>query len=67
MVVSLPAVRPNMLHLYHWEWNQVYRLAVQFKARVTYLRYTHAISYEPLSSIFGGCISLWQMCQKEIK
>jgi hypothetical protein len=58
MVVSVPAVRPNMLHLYHWEWNQVQRLAVQFKARVTYLRYTHAISYERLSSIFGSIFGL---------
>jgi transposase len=58
MVVSVPAVRPNMLHLYHWEWNQVHRLAVQFKARVTYLRYTHAISYERLSSIFGSILGL---------
>ncbi|MEG4176214.1 MULTISPECIES: hypothetical protein [unclassified Microcoleus] len=47
-----------MLPLYHWEWNQVHRLAVLFKARVTYLRYTHAISYERLSSILGEVFGL---------
>ncbi|MEG5037256.1 hypothetical protein [Microcoleus sp. AT3-D2] len=32
MVVSVPADRPSMLHQYHWEWNQVHRLAGRFKA-----------------------------------
>ena len=58
MAVSVPAVKRSMLPLYHWEWNQVHRLAVLFKARVTYLRYTHAISYEGLSSIFGEVFGL---------
>ncbi|MEG5139903.1 transposase, partial [Microcoleus sp. A6-C6] len=53
MVVSVRAVKPNMLHLCHWEWNQVHRESSSIQSLVTYLRYTHAISYERLSGILA--------------
>ncbi|MCC3408378.1 MAG: transposase [Microcoleus sp. PH2017_10_PVI_O_A] len=47
-----------MLLLYHWEWNQVHREGTSIQSLVTYLRYTHAISYERLSSIFASVFGL---------
>jgi hypothetical protein len=58
MAVSAPVVKPTILPQYPQEWNQVHHLAAQFKARVTYLRYTHAIGEERLSGILSEVFGL---------
>ncbi|WP_051041465.1 IS66 family transposase [Oscillatoria nigro-viridis] len=58
MAVAAPVVKPSILPQYLLEWNQVHHLAGRFKARVTYLRYTHAIGYERLSGILSSVFGL---------
>ena len=58
MAVTAPVVKPTILAPYPQEWNQVDHLAAQFKARVTYLRYTHALGEERLSGILSEVFGL---------
>ncbi len=58
MVVSVPAVKPNMLHRDPFGMEPGSPFGSSIQSLVTYLRYTHAISYERLSGILASVFGL---------